>query len=35
MATIYARLLNQYKFKYHKFFPASFYKIEEEDQRKD
>ena len=30
---IYARLLNQYKFKYHTLFSASFYKINEEDQR--
>ena len=30
---IYARLMNQYKFKYHTFFSASFYKIIEEDQR--
>ena len=35
MATIYARLLNQYKFKYHILFSASFYKIIEEDQRND
>ena len=35
MATIYARLINQYKFKYHILFSASFYKINEEDQRKD
>ena len=35
MATIYARLINQYKFKYHKSFSASFYKINEEDQRSD
>ena len=33
MATIYARLINQYKFKYHIIFSASFYKINEEDQR--
>ena len=30
---IYARLLNQYKFKYHTIFSVSFYKINEEDQR--
>ena len=30
---IYARLINQYKFKYHTLFSASFYKINEEDQR--
>ena len=35
MATIYARLINQYKFKYHILFLASFYKINEEDQRSD
>ena len=28
----YARLINQGKFKYHKIFSASFYKINEEDQ---
>ena len=33
IATIYARLINQNKFKYHTFFSASFYKIKEEDQR--
>ena len=33
MATIYARLINQYKYKYHILFSASFYKINEEDQR--
>ena len=35
MATIYARLINQYKPKYHIIFSASFYKIIEEDQRSD
>ena len=35
MATIYARLMNQYKFKYHILFSASFYKIDEEDPRSD
>ena len=35
MATIYARLMNQYKFKYHILFSASFYKINKEDQRSD
>ena len=35
MATIYARLINQYKFRYHILFSASFYKINEEDQRSD
>ena len=29
---IYARIVNQYKFKHHTFFSASFYKINE-DQR--
>ena len=29
---INARLINQYKFKYHTFFSASFYKINGEDQ---
>ena len=33
LSIIYARLTNQYKFKYHTFFSASFYKINEEDQR--
>ena len=33
LSVIYARLINQYKFKYHKLFSASFYKINEEDQR--
>ena len=35
MATIYARLSNQYRFKYYILFLASFYKINEEDQRSD
>ena len=36
MSVIYARLINQYKFKYHIFlFSASFYKIDEKDQRND
>ena len=35
MAIIYARLINQYKLKYHIFFSATFYKINEEDQRSD
>ena len=35
MATIYARLINQYKFKYHIIFSASSYKNTEEDQRSD
>ena len=33
MSVIYAPLINQYKFKYHTLFSASFYKINEEDQR--
>ena len=33
LSVIYARLINQYKFKYHSLFSASFYKINEEDQR--
>ena len=33
LSFIYARLKNQYKFKYHTLFSASFYKINEEDQR--
>ena len=35
MATKYARLRNQYKFNYLSLFSASFYKINEEDQRSD
>ena len=35
MATIYAWLINQYKFQYHILFSASFYKINEEDKRSD
>ena len=35
LITIYARSINQYKFKYHILFSASFYKINEEDQRSD
>ena len=35
MATIYDRLINRYKFKHHMLFSASFYKINEEDQRSD
>ena len=34
-SVFYARLINQYKFKYHTLFSASFYKINEEDQRKN
>ena len=33
LSVTYARLINQYKFKYHTLFSASFYKINEEDQR--
>ena len=33
LSVIYARLRNQYKIKYHTLFSASFYKINEEDQR--
>ena len=32
MASIYPRLINQYKFKYHIIISASFYKINEDDQ---
>ena len=35
MATFYTRLINQCKLKYHIFFSASFYRINEEDQRSD
>ena len=35
MATIYTRLLNQYKFKFHIMFSASFHKINKEDQGSD
>ena len=35
MATFYARLINQYKCKYHILISASFLKINEEDQRSD
>ena len=35
LATNYARLLNQFECKYHIIFSASFYKINEEDQRSD
>ena len=35
MATIYARLINQNYFKYRIIFSASFYRINEEDQRSD
>ena len=33
LSVIYARLINQYKFIYHTLFSASFYKINQEDQR--
>ena len=33
LSIIYAILINQYKFKYHTIFSASFYKINEEDRR--
>ena len=33
LSVTYARLINQYKFKYHTLFSASFHKITEEDQR--
>ena len=33
LSVFYARLINQYKFKYHTLFSASFFKINEEDQR--
>ena len=33
LSVIYARLINQYKFKHHTLFSASFYKINKEDQR--
>ena len=35
MATVYARIKNQYRCKYHILFSATFIKITEEDQRKD
>ena len=35
LSVIYARLINQYKFKYHTLFSGSFYKINEGDQRKN
>ena len=35
MDTIYAKLINQYRIKYHVLFSASFYKINEEDPRND
>ena len=33
LSVVYAKLINQYKFKYHTLFSAIFYKINEEDQR--
>ena len=33
LSVIYARLTNQYKLEYHTLFSASFYQINEEDQR--
>ena len=33
ISVIYARLINQYKYNYHTLFSASFFKINEEDQR--
>ena len=33
LSVIYARLINQFNFKYHTLFSASFFKINEEDQR--
>ena len=33
LSVIHARLINQCKFKYHTLFSASFYKINEEDER--
>ena len=33
LSVVYAKLKNQYKFKYHTLFSATFYKINEEDQR--
>ena len=33
LSVIYARLINQFKFKYHTLFSASSYEINEEDQR--
>ena len=35
LSVIYARLINQYKFKYHTLFSASFYKINEDDQKNE
>ena len=35
LSVIYVRLINQFIFKYHTLFSASFYEINEEDQRKN
>ena len=35
LSNMYASLINQYKYKNHTLFSASFYKIKEEDQRKN
>ena len=35
LSTIYARLINQYKFKNHTIISATLYEIKEEDQRSD
>ena len=35
LSVIYARLINQYKFEYHTLFLASFYRVNEEGQRKN
>ena len=35
MATIHSKIVNQYRFKYHIKISATFYKINEEDQRND
>ena len=35
MATIHARLISQYVFKYHIIFSASFFRVNEEDQGSD
>ena len=35
MATLYARLLNQYRYEYHILISTSFYEINEEGQRSD
>ena len=35
MVTIYAKVINQYKFKYHILFSASFYKTDDQDHKSD